>query len=89
METFERGGASSDSTRRRLTLYRDVGRWIPLNVVERHLYRYRRSTHQPIKYDSIYPQLFQLTIYSITVYTSKTFASRHTEMQSSIQIPGG
>ena len=77
METFEQGGASSDSTRRRLTLYRDVGRWIPLNVVDRHLYRYRRSTHQPIKYDSIYPQWFQLTIYSITVYTPNILLTSH------------
>ena len=77
METFERGGASSDSTRRRLTLYRDVGRWKPLNVVERHPYRYQRSTHQPIKYDSIYPQWFQLTIYSITVYTPNIRLTSH------------
>ena len=77
METFERGGAPSDSTRRRLTLYRNVDRWIPMNVVERHLYRYRRSAHQPIKYDSIYPQWFQLTIYSITVYTPNILLTSH------------
>ena len=51
----------------------------------------RRSTvtsvfHQPIKYDSIYPQWFQLSTYSITAYTltRPTFASRCAEMQSAV-----